>query len=157
MVNFVLNDLRRPAGECPDARLELLVLPLHLDGLVSLRFPRAGQRQAALLRVIRRGFLTITGLNMTMYSPMLSKAIMRLLTPIIFAAMPTQPSLCAVSVSSRSCATPRSAAVAGSAFWDRKIHLCRFHGSWKTSAACFLCGYCSREMGKAQLHLWWIR
>ena len=56
MVDFVLNDLRRPAGKCFDARLELLVLPLHLDGLVSLRFPRAGQRQAALLRVIRRGF-----------------------------------------------------------------------------------------------------
>ena len=41
MINFVLNDLRRPAGERPDARLKLLVLPLHLDGLKTLRFPRA--------------------------------------------------------------------------------------------------------------------
>ena len=48
--------------------------------------------------------LTMTGLNMTMYSPSLSKAMMRLLMPIIFAAMPTQPSLWAASVSSRSCA-----------------------------------------------------
>ena len=56
MVKFMLNDLRRPAGKCFDARLILLVLPLHLDGLKPLRFPRAGQGQAALLRVIRRGF-----------------------------------------------------------------------------------------------------
>ena len=56
MVDFVLNDLRRPAGERLDARLKLLVLPLHLDGLKPLRFPCAGQGQAALLRVIRRGF-----------------------------------------------------------------------------------------------------
>ena len=56
MVNLMLNDLRRPAGERLDARLELLILPLHLDGLITLCFPRAGQGQAALLRVIRRGF-----------------------------------------------------------------------------------------------------
>ena len=56
MINFMLDDLRRPAGKCFDARLILLVLPLHLDGLKPLRFPRAGQGQAALLRVIRRGF-----------------------------------------------------------------------------------------------------
>ena len=55
-----------------------------------------------------------------MYVPMLSNAMMRLLTPIIFAAMPTQPSLCAASVSNKSCTIARSAAVAGSAFWDRK-------------------------------------
>ena len=56
MVDLMLNDLRHPAGECPDARLELLILPLHLDGLVALCFPRAGQGQAALLRVLGRGF-----------------------------------------------------------------------------------------------------
>ena len=63
MVDFMLNDLRRPAGERFNARLELLVLPLHLDGLVTLRFPRAGQRQAALLRVIRRGFFDDHGVK----------------------------------------------------------------------------------------------
>ena len=56
MVDLVLNDLRRPAGERFNARLELLILPLHLDGLITLCFPRAGQGQAALLRVIGRGF-----------------------------------------------------------------------------------------------------
>ena len=63
MVNFMLNDLRRPAGERFNARLELLILPLHLDGLKPLRFPRAGQRQAALLRVIRRGFFDDHGVK----------------------------------------------------------------------------------------------
>ena len=63
MVDFMLDDLRRPAGECPDARLILLVLPLHLDGLKPLRFPRAGQGQAALLRVIRRGFFDDHGVE----------------------------------------------------------------------------------------------
>ena len=59
----MLDDLRRPAGERLDARLELLVLPPHLDGLVSLRFPRAGQGQAALLRVIGRGFFDDHGIE----------------------------------------------------------------------------------------------
>ena len=63
MVDFVLNDLRRPAGERLDARLELLILPLHLNGLVALRFPRAGQGQAALLRVIGRGFFDDCGIE----------------------------------------------------------------------------------------------
>lgn len=34
--------------------------------------------------------------------------------------MPTQPSLCAASVSNKSCAISKSPAVAGPAFWDRK-------------------------------------
>ena len=56
-----------------------------------------------------------------MYSPSQSKAMMRLLTPIMFAAMPTQPSLWAISVSRRSCAVLRSSAVAASAFWAKKV------------------------------------
>ena len=63
MVDFMLDDLRRPAGERLDARLKLLALPLYLDGLVSLRFPRAGQGQTALLRVIRRGFFDDHGIE----------------------------------------------------------------------------------------------
>ena len=43
MVDLMLNDLRRPAGERLDARLKLLVLPLYLDSLVTLRFPRTDQ------------------------------------------------------------------------------------------------------------------
>ena len=56
-----------------------------------------------------------------MYSPSFSKAMMRLFMPIMFAAIPTQPSLWAIRVSIRSCATPRSAAVAGAAFCARKV------------------------------------
>ena len=63
MVDLMLNDLRRPAGERFNVRLELLVLPLHLDGLVALCFPRAGQGQAALLRVIGRGFFDDHGIE----------------------------------------------------------------------------------------------
>ena len=63
MVDLVRNDLRRPAGERLDARLELLILPLHLDGLVALCFPRAGQGQAALLRGLRRGFFDDHGVE----------------------------------------------------------------------------------------------
>ena len=63
MVDLMLNDLRRPAGERFNARLELLILPLHLDGLVALRVPRAGQGQAALLRVIGRGFFDDHGIE----------------------------------------------------------------------------------------------
>ena len=54
MVDLVLNDLSAPAGECFDAGLELLVLPLHLDGLIALARTRAAQqRKAAFLRIIR--------------------------------------------------------------------------------------------------------
>ena len=46
--------------------------------------------------------------------PLSSKIMMRLRTPIMLAAMPTHVCRCAASVSRRSCATGRSAAVAGS-------------------------------------------
>ena len=63
VIDLMLDDLRRPAGERFNARLELLILPLHLDGLITLCFPRAGQRQAALLRVIRRRFFDDHGVE----------------------------------------------------------------------------------------------
>ena len=54
MVDLVLNDLGAPASECFDAGLELLVLPLNLDGLVAFAGTRAAQqRKAAFLRIIR--------------------------------------------------------------------------------------------------------
>lgn len=55
VVDLVLNDLCRPAGEGLVPRLEFFVLPLHLDGLKSLRFPRAGKGQAVFLRLICAG------------------------------------------------------------------------------------------------------
>ncbi|BAF39198.1 two component system response regulatory protein [Bifidobacterium adolescentis ATCC 15703] len=54
------------------------------------------------------------GLNITKMRPPKSsstKAMMRLGTPIILAAMPTQPLRCASNVSFRSCATARSSSV----------------------------------------------
>ena len=44
MVNFVLDDLGRPAGEGLDAGLELLILPLNLDRLIAFARPWAAQQ-----------------------------------------------------------------------------------------------------------------
>ena len=49
---------------------------------------------------------------------------MLLFTPIIFAAIPTHTSLCAVKVSSKSWAVCKSAAVAGSDFNVKNIGSC---------------------------------
>lgn len=57
-------------------------------------------------------FLIITGLNIVMHVPSLSNTIIRLRTPIIFAAIPTQPSLLAISVSNKFCVTCKSSFVA---------------------------------------------
>ena len=53
----MLDDLCRPAGKGLEPCLELLVLPLHLDGLETLCTPRAGEGQAALLGLIHAGLL----------------------------------------------------------------------------------------------------
>ena len=54
MVDLVLNDLGAPARKGFHAGLELLVLPLHLDGLIALAGARtAQQRKAAFLCIIR--------------------------------------------------------------------------------------------------------
>ena len=66
MVDLVLDDLRRPAGEGLQPLLKFLVLPAHLDGLPPLGRADAGKRQASLLRIVGAAFLMISGLNMTM-------------------------------------------------------------------------------------------
>ena len=54
MIHFMLNDLRRPAGEVFRASLHIQGLILHLDGLITLAFTRvAEKRQAAFLGVVR--------------------------------------------------------------------------------------------------------
>ena len=63
----------------------------------------------------------IPGLNMTVAEPLSSKRMIRLLTLIMFAAIPTQVSLLASKVSLISCATDKSASVAGVDFWARKL------------------------------------
>ena len=54
MVDLMLNDLCRPAGEVFRARLHIQGLILHLDGLISLTLTRAAEkREASFLGVIR--------------------------------------------------------------------------------------------------------
>ena len=56
MVNFVLDNLCGPAGEGFDAGLELFVLPLNFDRLITYAGERsAEQRKAAFLCSIRSG------------------------------------------------------------------------------------------------------
>ena len=55
MIDFVLDDLCRPAGEGFEASLKPLVLILHLDGLPALGFPGASEGETALLRLIWPG------------------------------------------------------------------------------------------------------
>lgn len=57
VVDFVLDDLGRPAGESLEAGLEFLVLVLHLDGQPAFGLANPSQREAALLRLIGAGFL----------------------------------------------------------------------------------------------------
>ena len=53
MVNFVLDDLGRPALKGLDARLHLLILVLHLNFSTALGGPRAAQQaQAAFFRLV---------------------------------------------------------------------------------------------------------
>lgn len=66
----------------------------------------------------------ISGFSMATTIGPLAMAIMRFLIPIILAAMPTHRSRLALSVSVRSTATWRSAAVAGTDFRARKTGSC---------------------------------
>ena len=63
VVDLVLYDLRRPAGEGLEADLKLFVLPLNLDTAEALRFPHAGERKTALLGVESAGALHDDGVQ----------------------------------------------------------------------------------------------
>ena len=64
MIYFVLNDLRRPAGEVFRARLHVQGLILHLDGLIALAFTGAAEkRQTAFLGVVRTVLLDDLGVE----------------------------------------------------------------------------------------------
>lgn len=53
MVNFMLNDLCRPASESSDSSLELGDLPLHFDGLIAFAFTGiTEQRKATFFSII---------------------------------------------------------------------------------------------------------
>ena len=64
MVDLVLNDLRRPAGEVFCAHVHLQGLILHLDGLIARTLSGAAEeRQTALLGVVRTVFLDDLGIE----------------------------------------------------------------------------------------------
>ena len=64
MIDFMLNYLRRPAGEVFRARLHLQGLILYLDGLISLALARAAEkRQTAFLSVVRAILLDDLGIE----------------------------------------------------------------------------------------------
>ena len=64
MINLMLNDLCRPAGEVFRARLHFQGLILHLNGLIALALARAAEkRQTAFLGVIRAVFLDDLGIE----------------------------------------------------------------------------------------------
>lgn len=113
MVNFILNDLCHPTGKVFRTGLRFQDLTLRLDGLIVLALTWVSEnRQTAIIGIVCPFFLMISGLNITMYLEARSlssrKAIMRLRTPIMLAAIPTDLSLCAINVSSKSCATCNS-------------------------------------------------
>ncbi len=115
MIYFVLNDLRRPACKSFDSSLEFGGFSLHFNGLIAFAFScGAQQRKTTSSASYDHDFLIISGLNIVIYVPSLSNTIIFLRTPIIFAAMPTQPSLLAISMSSKSCATCKFSFVVGS-------------------------------------------
>lgn len=73
MVNFMLNDLYRPASESSDSSLELGDLPLHFDGLIAFAFAGASeQRKTTFSASYDPDFLIISGLNIIIYVPSLS-------------------------------------------------------------------------------------
>ena len=64
MIHFMLNDLRRPAGEVFRACLHFQCLILHLDGLIELALTGAAEkRQTAFLCVIRAVLLDDLGIE----------------------------------------------------------------------------------------------
>ena len=55
VIDLMLNDLRCPAGEGLDSRLELGILVFHLDGTVAFGLALSGQGQTSLFCLIGIG------------------------------------------------------------------------------------------------------
>lgn len=129
MIYFMLDDLRCPASEGLNSSLQFHGMISKLNGFIALTRTRtAEKRKTSLLGVIHTVFFIISGLSITVYvgarPPSSRNAIIRLRTPIMFAAMPTQLSLCAINILSKSCTTCRSSFVATSDFLARNIGSC---------------------------------
>ncbi len=126
VIRFVLDNLHRQASVGFDSYLQFQGLILDLDGFIALARARTTKkRQTAFLGVIRTFLLDDLGIEhhgiCRSSSTFVKKRDNAL---IIFAAIPTQLSLCAINVSSKSCATCRSSFVATSNFPARKMVSC---------------------------------
>ena len=100
VVDLVLDDLRCPAGEGLEPCLELLILPLHLDSPEAFCLPGAGVGQAALLGLIGSGSLNNDRIEHDHVFTLVVKDDDAFVDAV--AAIPTQPPLWAINVSSRS-------------------------------------------------------
>jgi len=135
VVDFVLNGLSNVAFKPRLLALHTGVVVCHENTAISLGIANTWQREAAFTRIV--GALA---LNITSTEPSLSStAMMRLRTPIMFAAMPTQVPICARSVSSKSRATSRSASPAGSLTCLSR-NRCETMGRIMKSTSILLCG-----------------
>ena len=129
MIHLMLNDLCRPASVCFNACLHFQGLILHLDGLISLTLTWAAEkRQATFLGVICAVFPDDLGIEhhrvCRSSSALIEKGDNALkLSYHIRRHSYTPLSMC-MSVSSKSCATGKSCAVAGSDFLANKIASC---------------------------------
>ena len=66
MVHFMLNDLRRPAGEVFRARLHFGGLILHLDGLIAFAWTRTTkERQTAFHGIVGAVLFDYLGMSIT--------------------------------------------------------------------------------------------
>ena len=91
--------------------------------MVWIAFAFAGaseQRKTTFFCIIRSWFFDNLGIEHNHICSFIINTIIRLRTPIIFASIPTQLSLCAISVSNKSYATCKSSFVATSDFSARK-------------------------------------
>jgi len=129
MINLVLNDLRRPTGKVFRARLHFQGLILHLDGFISLALTGdTEQRYATFFGVICAVLLDNLGIEhyriCRSSSTLVEKSNNTFAYTDHIRRTPTHLSLCAINVSSKSCATCISSFVATSDFPARKMGSC---------------------------------
>ena len=109
MINLMLYYLRRPTCKILGMSFHFKCLKLHFDGFISFALARASEkRQAAFLGVVRPILLDDLGIEHNRIcrdsSAFIKKGDDALKLPYHIGGIPTHPSLCAISMSSKSCA-----------------------------------------------------
>lgn len=125
----MLYNLHCPTCVSLDMSLQFQGLILDLDGFIALTWTCPSEkRQAFFLCIVSTVFFNNIGIkHHRIYrnsSALIKKCDDAFSTLIIFAAIPTQRSLCTTSVLSKSCAICKSSFVAISDFPARKIGSC---------------------------------